>query len=108
MPGYDLRTVQHGYMHANVTLSGEASRVAEALESLKDKGVIDDVLVEIIAPIRKFESGKESRWLPKLTTSDTATTKHDIRYFENRMEPEQLTALDRIIDRFAALLPRRR
>ncbi|ORE96394.1 hypothetical protein [Acuticoccus yangtzensis] len=103
MADYDKDAVPVGYVHATVTLSGEAKLLAAELERLRVTGLVERANLEVVVQRSKLDETPELKRLPPMKRGETPETEGDIPTIEKRLGAKELAFLAEMIRRFEAI-----
>ena len=103
MADFDRTSVPMGYVHATVSLSGEAKLVAAELERLRVGGLVDRVNVEVVVPRAKLDPTPEAKRLPPIRHGDVAAAIAELKNVEHRLSADQIAFVVEVLRRFEAI-----
>jgi len=103
MADYDKDQVKVGYVHATVTLSGEAKLLAAELERLRVSGLVDRANLEVVVKRSSLDPTPELKRLPPMRRGDSGPEAGDLATIEKRLSSKELGFLADLIRRFEAI-----
>ena len=104
MADFDKDAVPVGYVHATVTLSGEAKLLAAELERMRVSGLVDRANLEVVVHRSKLDRTPELKRLPPIRKGETdGATEADLPTIEKRLGDKELNFLAEMIRRFEAI-----
>lgn len=103
MADFDKDAVPVGYVHATVTLSGEAKLLAAELERLRVSGLVDRANLEVVVHRSKLDQTPELKRLPPIRKGESDGTEADLATIEKRLGEKELLFLAEMIRRFEAI-----
>ncbi|MBJ3776654.1 hypothetical protein [Acuticoccus mangrovi] len=99
----DLSTVDIGYVHATVTLRGEAKLLAAELERLRVGGLVDRANLEVVVPRGRLDPTPETKRLPPIRDGEAEAARAELQTVENRLTDDQVTYVLDMIRRLEAI-----
>ncbi|UOM33872.1 hypothetical protein [Acuticoccus sp. I52.16.1] len=103
MADFEKDAVPVGYVHATVTLSGEAKLLAAELERLRVSGLVDRANLEVVVQRSKLDTTPELKRLPPIVKGNSEDTDADLPTIEKRLGEKELAFLAEMIRRFEAI-----
>ncbi|RAH98909.1 hypothetical protein DLJ53_25095 [Acuticoccus sediminis] len=103
MADYDKDAVPVGYVHATVTLAGEAKLLAAELERLRVSGLVDRANLEVVVHRSRLDPTPELKRLPPIVRGESQVTEADLPTIEKRLGEKELNFLAEMIRRFEAI-----
>lgn len=102
MAEFDKGAVPIGYVHATVTLSGEAKLLAAELERLRVAGLIDRASLEVVVPRSRIDATPEIKRLPAIRQGEF-TGQAELGSVESRLDDRRFGFVADMIRRFEVI-----